>query len=342
MVSLEAVLASNAQIPTSLPKNLVAIFAGATSGIGEITLKTLAKYTVEPRIYLLARNQASAERVIAECRQINSRGDYIFVRVDLSSIKETDHACEQIQSAERSVNLVFLSAGELRFDRNLTSEGLNTFLAASTYTRIRIVQQILPLLTASASSDQLARVVDVAGGTYEGEINTSDLAALNIPFTQLRSQLSSMHTLALETLAQRAPTVSFVHDFPGSVYTGLGASIVTPLSLLFRPIKTISYMFLGRWLFVPIEESGERHVFFATSMIFKSRDGNSKGVPVRGLEIANGSDGVRGSGTYSINWDGEQRAAQDKTALVNLRKTGGKEMVWNHFTTEFDRITSRV
>jgi NADP-dependent 3-hydroxy acid dehydrogenase YdfG len=116
MVTFSDVLKSNAKIPSGLPKRLVAVFAGATSGIGEATLKLLSKYAVEPRIYLIARNQTSAERVIADCRQINPQGEYMFVQADLSSIRETDRACEHIKSKEKVVNLVSLSAGQ--FDLN--------------------------------------------------------------------------------------------------------------------------------------------------------------------------------------------------------------------------------
>lgn len=117
MVSLVAVRVSNKQIPTALPKNLVAVFAGATSGIGLATLKRFVNYAVEPRIYLFARNPTSAERVIAECRQLNPQGEYVFVKVDLSLVKETDRACDEVKSKEKLVNLAFLSAGELSFDR---------------------------------------------------------------------------------------------------------------------------------------------------------------------------------------------------------------------------------
>ena len=116
MVSLIDVVASNAQIPTALPKHLVAVFAGATSGIGEITLKTFVKYAVEPRIYLLARNPESAHRVIAECRQLNPQAQYEFIKVDLSSINATDRACQEVKSKEKVINLAMLSAGELSLD----------------------------------------------------------------------------------------------------------------------------------------------------------------------------------------------------------------------------------
>jgi NADP-dependent 3-hydroxy acid dehydrogenase YdfG len=118
MVSLSEIHASNAQLPSFLPKQVVAVFAGATSGIGEATLKTFVRYAVEPRIYLFARNEASAERVIADCRQINPAGDFIFVQVDLSLIRETDRACEEVKSKEKRVNLVVLSAGEMKLDRS--------------------------------------------------------------------------------------------------------------------------------------------------------------------------------------------------------------------------------
>lgn len=113
MVSLNDILESNARITTLLPKGTVAVFAGATTGIGETTLKTFVKYAAEPRIYLLARSVASAERVIAECRQNNNGGTYNVIKVDLSSVKETNEACEEIKAKEKHVNLVVLSAGEI-------------------------------------------------------------------------------------------------------------------------------------------------------------------------------------------------------------------------------------
>lgn len=115
MVAYSTVLGSNAQIAQHVSKPFVAIFAGATSGIGEATLFTLIKYVPKPRIYLFARNETSAERVIANCRQMNASGEYILVKVDLSSIKETDQACKYVKNNEKLLNLAFLSAGVIRF-----------------------------------------------------------------------------------------------------------------------------------------------------------------------------------------------------------------------------------
>ena len=117
MVSRQQVLASNALLPSTLTNRLVAVFAGATSGIGLATLKSFVNYTVAPRIYLLARNTASAERVVAECKTIKSDAQFTIVKVDLSSVRETDRACEVVKNNEKRVNLIVLSMGEIRMDR---------------------------------------------------------------------------------------------------------------------------------------------------------------------------------------------------------------------------------
>jgi hypothetical protein len=220
----------------------------------------------------------------------------------------------------------------------VTPEGLHLFLAASVYTRIRIVQKLLPLLTVAASRTPLARVLNVAGGTYEGEVNTADLTALKTPLTKFRPHLSSMHTLSLEVLAQKAPGVSFVHDFPGAVYTNLGKNASGVVAMLYRTIITLLYLILGNWMFVSLEESGERHVFLATSKKYPPREGNAGGVSLGDFGVAKGSDDVVGSGMYSVNYDGEKRNEESTTVLKELRRKGVKEIVWNHITAEFVRI----
>ncbi|KAH7355478.1 hypothetical protein BKA66DRAFT_430165 [Pyrenochaeta sp. MPI-SDFR-AT-0127] len=339
MVSLSDVLASNAQITTTLPKGLVAVLAGATNGIGEITLKTLVKYATAPRVYLFARNPASAERVIVECRQLNPQGQYTFIKADLSLIKDADRACEEVKRKEKLVNLVVLSAGELSLQRNLTPEGLLDLLASSTYTRIRIAQNLLPLLSTAARTTALARVINVAAAGKEGDMITSDIGALNIPLYRIRPHLASLHTLALEKLAEQAPDVSFLHDFPGAVYTNLHKNAAGFVGFLFRVFFTTVHTLLGNWMFVPIEECGERHVFFATSGRYPPREGKAIGVPQIGGAIARGSDGNSHSGVYSVGWDGEGPAKGAELALKELRKKGVPDLVWDHFIGEFERVS---
>jgi NADP-dependent 3-hydroxy acid dehydrogenase YdfG len=117
MVSLSTVRASNSLIVSSLPSRLVAVFVGATSGIGETTLKQFAKYTREPHAYFVGRSQAAADRIITECKIINPLGTYTFIKADVSLIRVVDDVCKEITDREKAINILFLSAGLIELSR---------------------------------------------------------------------------------------------------------------------------------------------------------------------------------------------------------------------------------
>ena len=111
MVFLSDVHASNSLISSTFPTGLVAVFVGATSGIGEITLKTFAKYSRQPRAYFIGRSQDAADRIVTECKALNPAGEYIFIKADVSLLRVVDDVCEEIKGKEKVLNLLFLSAG---------------------------------------------------------------------------------------------------------------------------------------------------------------------------------------------------------------------------------------
>ena len=113
MVSLTDVQSSNSRIASSLPPGLVAVFVGATSGIGETSLKQFAKYTTRPRVYFVGRSQEAGDRIKGECQALNPEGEYIFIKADTSLIRNVDSVCKDIKSKEKAVNLLFLSTGTL-------------------------------------------------------------------------------------------------------------------------------------------------------------------------------------------------------------------------------------
>lgn len=117
MVSLSQVQSSNSLISSTLPPNLVAVFVGATSGIGEATLKQFAKRTVQPRVYFVGRSQDAGDRIAAECKALNPQGDFAFVKADVSLIRVVDEVCENIKNKEKAINILFLSAGLPTMDR---------------------------------------------------------------------------------------------------------------------------------------------------------------------------------------------------------------------------------
>ncbi len=99
------------------------------------------------------------------------------------------------------------------------------------YARIRLISNLLPLLQ---KAQDLRRVVTVFAGTKEGKINTADFQGRHVPLLSQRGHFTSMMTLALEAIAEKAPDVSFIHDFPGAVMTNLG-----------KDVKTLPFLVLG-------------------------------------------------------------------------------------------------
>lgn len=116
MVALSDIEASNSQLSKSLPAGLVAVFVGATSGIGEFAMKAFAKQADSPKIYFVGRSQDAATRIIAECKELNPRGQYTFIRSDIALLKNVDDVCQQILAKEDSINLLFQTQGTIRMD----------------------------------------------------------------------------------------------------------------------------------------------------------------------------------------------------------------------------------
>jgi NADP-dependent 3-hydroxy acid dehydrogenase YdfG len=120
MINIKDVRASNAALKASKePSGLVAVFVGATSGIGMGTLKQFAKYANAPKAYILGRSKKAATPLLDEIKSSKPQGTFEFIETEISLIKNIDLACDHIKSKEKKVDILFLSPG------CLTLEGRN-------------------------------------------------------------------------------------------------------------------------------------------------------------------------------------------------------------------------
>lgn len=217
-----------------------------------------------------------------------------------------------------------------------TSEGLPLLPALGYYARIRFITNLLPHLKQARG---LRRVVSVLAGGLDGPIDVNDFSARNLTTFKLRAHLVSMTDLALETLAEQAPEVAFIHDYPGAVKTG----IVREADGLMGWLMVIVLALIGPLIYIPIRESGERHLYFATSAKYPPRaelDKQNDGSVTlsEGVGIAQGTDGKVGSGVYTIHWTGEHAGPKVVELLAGLRAQGMAQKVWQHTVGEFNRI----
>lgn len=114
MVSPELIKASNERIKSTLPPGLVAVFLGGTNGIGETTLKQFAKYTAQPRVYIVGRSQDAGDRITAECKTLNPEGTFIFMQKEVHLMRNVDEVCKEIAGKEEAINLLFITVGTLQ------------------------------------------------------------------------------------------------------------------------------------------------------------------------------------------------------------------------------------
>lgn len=151
---------------------------------------------------------------------------------------------------------------------------------------------------------------------------------------------ASITTLALEVHYKMAFEVSFVHNFPGAVKSGIACGSIGGLM---RVLKTI-WAILGPLVHIPLVEAGNRHLFFCTSARFSAGpQDTTAGVPlVEGLALARGTDGQVGSGVYSINENGKSASPKVEKLLAQFRSQGTVERVWEDIQADINSALSLV
>lgn len=218
---------------------------------------------------------------------------------------------------------------------------------------MRFIANLLPLLRHASSVSSISRVITVMAGTKEGPISPSEIGRKLVAPWKARGHLCSMMTLTMEHFAENeAPQVSFLHDYPGFVKTPLSESMTGVVGGIMKGVFAVTSLFNSRnrrW--VPLEESGQRHVFLATSSRYPPKDGHETsssghGVSISedgsGTETAVGSNGQVGSGVYSVDEFGESGGIHVQKLLEELRRNGTKDQIWNHLQQEFKRITGKA
>lgn len=139
-----------------------------------------------------------------------------------------------------------------------TSEGLPRWNALVHFARARFIQNFLPELQAAKT---LKRAVSVFAATKEGAFDPGDINGERAGLSGGRGHAASMVTMGMEVLAPRAPDVSFIHDYPGPVKSGIGREMAGLLGVVVRTMATA----IGPLFNIPHDESGAYHLFFATS-----------------------------------------------------------------------------
>ncbi|KAI1287720.1 short-chain dehydrogenase/reductase [Xylaria venustula] len=326
MVDIQTMIRSNGQL-SSVERPSVALFVGATSGIGLGVLKEYTRLAVSPRIYIVARNPGAAAPIVDELRLLNPKGSFEIIDKNVSLIKDAEKVAGYVKAKESSLDLLFMSPGFVSLDgRQDTSEGFDASMTTRYYSRAIIAQHLIPLLNEA----QNPRVVSILAGGKEGPVDADDLA-LNKPgkfsLASASYHSATMNTLTLERFASENPRISFVHAFPGLVNTPLlGRMKSGVLGALLRYTAVPVVRLLSR----SVSDAGHWGLFLATSARYSVDHGV---VPLtEGVQKATRTPG----GIFLVDEKGE--TADNEKLLGPLRQQGLEKRVRAHTEEVFGGI----
>jgi NAD(P)-dependent dehydrogenase (short-subunit alcohol dehydrogenase family) len=118
----------NANLKTARPE-LVALFVGGTSGIGRNTAIKLAGAVATPTIFIVGRSESAGAEVLEELKAANKNGTYSFYSADMSHLRNVDDLCQKLKSDMPALDLLFLSSGNLAFNK----QGKTSFFLREPY-----------------------------------------------------------------------------------------------------------------------------------------------------------------------------------------------------------------
>ena len=185
---------------------------------------------------------------------------------------------------------------------------------------------LLPLLTKASEEKQLSRMITVLAAGTEGRCNLDDLSLKkNYSIGACATHAGTMNSLFVEDLASKYPGTTFIHAYPGFVKTGLVRNHGFFMQLGVSALTTV----IKPWM-VPLDQSGERHLYAATSPAYPPQIASQKDGAVVG------SAGIAGSGAYLISWDGSPNS---KEKIMNeYREQGVGKKIWDHTMDVFDKV----
>jgi NAD(P)-dependent dehydrogenase (short-subunit alcohol dehydrogenase family) len=151
-------------------KGKIAIVTGATSGIGRVTARELARTGAE--VVLVARDATRGEETVAEIRRTTGNPLVSVVIGDVASQASVRRVAAEFLAKHDRLHLLVNNAGAIVGERILTDDGLEKTFATNHLAYFLLTNLLLDALKASGA----ARVVSVASNLHRtAQLDFDDL-----------------------------------------------------------------------------------------------------------------------------------------------------------------------
>jgi len=214
-----------------------AVVTGATSGIGEVVARALARRGA--RVLVVGRN-AGRTRTTLTSLEPPASGSHASYLADLSSLAQMKRLAAEIAAAEPVIDILINNAGGILPDREVTADGLEGTFALNHMSYFVVTLGLLDRVKAAPQG----RVISTSSRLHESatlDFSDLQLATKYDAYTAYgRSKLCNIlfaRALA-RRLARTAVTSNAVH--PGFVATRLGDNDRSVMGKLFSWAKVIA------------------------------------------------------------------------------------------------------
>lgn len=147
-----------------------ALITGASSGIGKVTARELARLGAE--VIMVCRNQKKAEAAQREIIEKTGNAAVSLILADLALMEDVRQAANQINAQWPKLDILINNAGMMPGRRRLTTEGLEVSWATNYLSAFLLTN----LLTDKLLAAENARVINVSSEAHRlGHLNFQDL-----------------------------------------------------------------------------------------------------------------------------------------------------------------------
>lgn len=214
--------------------NKTALVTGATSGIGKVTARELAR--MGARVFVHGRNPAKVAATVAEISS-GIPGKVEGVIADFASLEAVRRLASEVKSRTDRLDILVNNAGGATAGRTLTADGLERTFAVNHLAPFLLTNLLHELIKGSRP----ARIVNVASEAHRiGTIDFDDLqGARRYRTFQAYGQTKRENILFTFALARRleGSGVSVTAMHPGAVNTGIWDSAKGPARVILRVLQ---------------------------------------------------------------------------------------------------------
>jgi NAD(P)-dependent dehydrogenase (short-subunit alcohol dehydrogenase family) len=218
----------------------VVLITGATSGIGKVTARELAK--LGATVAIVGRDAAKTAAVLDELRRESGSDRISSFLADLSQLSEVRRLAAEVKARHPALHVLLNNAGAVFMSRKLTPDGFEATFGLNHLSFFLLTHELLDLLKSSAP----ARIINVASRAHQrGKIDFDDLmharryAGFMVYSDSKLANLLFTYELARKLEGSRV-TVNALH--PGVVATnfGMGGGLFSLALKVAQPLIMVS------------------------------------------------------------------------------------------------------